>query len=226
MSKLRNMDVVVVLAGEVILTPEIKRQLEGADLVVAADGGADRLGANGYLPDVLIGDLDSVSQDIRNKLISCAVEIQRFPEAKDATDGELAITEAIKRGATSITILGSRGGPRADHELANLLLLADPRLEGIDVQLLTDTTIVRAVGPGQGMLDVKAGCTISIIPISSVVRGVSVSGVRWPLTNRDLKLGSTLSVSNEAINEQIRVDISSGKALIYWNLHSGNQNRH
>ena len=220
------MHVVVVLAGEVVITREITRQLQGADLVIAADGGADRLGKNDYLPDVLVGDLDSVSQEMRNKLISRAVEIQRFPTDKDATDGELAIVEAVKRGATSITVLGSRGGPRADHELANLLLLADPRLKGIDVQLLTDTTIIRAIGPGQHMLDVEPGCTISIVPISSIVRGVSVSGVCWPLTNSDLNLGSTLSVSNRAIDKKITVDISSGTALIYRGFHSTNQTGH
>ena len=212
------MNAVVMLAGDFSLTPAIERVLRAADLVIAADGGADRLRGFPRLPDILIGDLDSINDERRASLQAQKVEIIEFPEDKDATDAELAVFEAAERGATAITILGGRGGPRADHEMANLLLLAHPRLEEVDVRFLTATTEVRALGPGKHELDVRPGGTISMVPVTETAREVSITGVRWPLKQQDLTLGSTYTVSNEATEPEIKVEIAGGTVLLFRDL--------
>ena len=209
---------VVVLAGEFSLTPAIERALQTAELVIAADGGADRLRGLQRVPDIVVGDLDSISAEEQASLQEQNVEFLQFPTDKDATDAELAIVEAAERGATAITILGGRGGPRADHELANLLLLAHPRLRGIDVRFLTATTEVRALGPGKHELGARPGSTLSLVPITAVVGGVTVTGVRWPLKEQDLRLGSTYTVSNEVTDSDIKVEIAKGTVLLFRDL--------
>ncbi len=212
------MNAVVVLAGDFSLSPAIEHVLRAADLVIAADGGADRLRGFPRLPDILIGDLDSINDERLASLQAQKVEIIKFPEDKDATDAELAVFEAAERGATAITILGGRGGPRADHEFANLLLLAHPRLERVDVRFLTATTEVRALGPGKHELAIRPGGTISMVPVTATARGVSISGVRWPLKQQDLTLGSTYTVSNEVTDPEIRVEITEGAVLLFRDL--------
>lgn len=209
---------VVVLAGDFILTPAIERALRTADLIIAADGGADRLSGVQLLPDVLVGDLDSISGERLASLQAQKVEVLQFSADKDATDAELAVFEAAERGATTITILGGRGGPRADHELANLLLLIHPRLKRLDVRYLTATTEVRALWPGSHDLHIRPGSTVSLIPMTEIVRGVTISGVRWPLSGNDLALGSTYTVSNEVIDPEIGIEIASGAALLFRDL--------
>ncbi len=212
------MNAVVMLAGDFILSPAIERVLRAADLVIAADAGADRLLGFPRLPDILIGDLDSINDERLVSLQAQKMEIIEFPKDKDATDAELAVFEAAERGATAITILGGRGGPRADHEFANLLLLAHPRLERVDVRFLTATTEVRALGPGKHELDVRPGGTISMVPVTETAHGVSISGVSWPLKRKDLTLGSTYTVSNEATEPEIKVEIARGTVLLFLDL--------
>ena len=76
---------------------------------------------------MIVGDQDSVAcRDARSGARRQRRNVLDFPTAKDATDGELALREAVRRGATSITIVGALGGPRMDHLLANVALLAHP----------------------------------------------------------------------------------------------------
>ena len=212
------MRAVVVLAGDLSLSPAIEQALHSADLLIAADGGADRLREFKRVPDVLVGDLDSITGDTRASLQAENVELLQFPAEKDATDAELAIFEAVRRGATAITILGGRGGRRADHEMANLLLLAHPSLRNVDVRFLTATTEARALGPGKHNLDLQPGSIVSLVPLSPSVRGVSVTGVRWPLTGRDLTPGSTYTISNEVTDPSVGVEISEGMVLLFRDL--------
>lgn len=212
------MNAVVILAGDFRATPAIERVLREADLVVAADGGAHHLENLEITPGLLVGDLDSIAGERRAELDSRGVEIVRHPEDKDATDAELALLAALDRGATAVTILGGRGGPRADHEAANLLLLAHPRLAAVDARFLTATTEVRAFGPGDHTCAVESGETISLAPITANVRGVTLAGVRWPLAAVDLELGSTYTVSNRATEPEVALRIVDGVVLFFRDL--------
>ena len=97
-------------------------------LIVAADGGWDKAAAIGLVPDLLVGDADSLAEERFAELAAAGVPIERSPVAKDESDTELAILAALRRGATHVTVLGALGGKRFDHALANvgLLGLTDP----------------------------------------------------------------------------------------------------
>ena len=98
--------------------------LATADLLVAVDGGADALAAVGTVPHLLVGDLDSISLGARARLEAQGVEVLVLPVAKDVTDTEAALRLAVERGADDIVVFGALGGPRLDHLVGNLLLLA------------------------------------------------------------------------------------------------------
>src|SRR5689334_23251718 len=112
-------------------------QIRAADSLIAADGGALPLLRLGLVPDLVIGDLDSLGAAGEAALREQSVELRRFPRAKDETDLELALLHAAALGATAIDILGALGG-RWDHTLANVALLALPELRGRRVRLLAD----------------------------------------------------------------------------------------
>ena len=107
---------------------------EPDDYLIAADGGANHLLKMGILPEIVIGDLDSVDEDTLFQLTSAEVNIEQYSEDKNETDIELALRYAIELQPTSILIVGALGG-RLDQTLANLSILTDPTLSGTDIRL-------------------------------------------------------------------------------------------
>ena len=96
-----------------------QRLLREGDLWIAADGGSRHALALGRAPDVVIGDLDSLPDPVRDSLLRAGTKIQSFPAEKDETDLELALAYAVREGCSSIRILAGLGG-RTDQTLANL----------------------------------------------------------------------------------------------------------
>src|SRR5262245_58117127 len=125
--RVREPDVVVVAAGE---GPALAVPTGGT--VVAADGGADRALAPGLAVDVLIGDLDSIDAATLARLERDGVRVLGHPAAKDATDLELALDEALALGARHVLVVASAGG-RLDHLLSSLLLLAHERYAPLEL---------------------------------------------------------------------------------------------
>src|SRR6187402_61492 len=128
------------------------RWLDGADQVVAVDGGTAWLASVGRRPDLVIGDLDSADPALIAVLEAKGVPIERHAAAKDASDTELAVAAALAAGAEEVVILGALAGPRLDHQLANLMLLADPHLAGVcELRIVRGGTLVRALHAGSSV---------------------------------------------------------------------------
>ena len=104
-------------------------------LLIAADGGAAKVRAAGHKPDVVLGDFDSLAADARDQLEALGVELRVSARDKDESDMELCLLAALEAGVARISILGALGGVRPEHSIANLLLLADPRLDGIAIEI-------------------------------------------------------------------------------------------
>jgi thiamine pyrophosphokinase len=206
---------VVVAGGQAV--PADAGELRDADVVIAADGGAAFLDEIGKRPDLLVGDLDSADAELVRRLVAQGVAVERHPAAKDATDAELAIDRAVAAGARRVTVIGAFAGERLDHELANLLLLADPawaaRLE--DLRMVRGGTLARALhGPGQLVLDAGEGDTVSLLPVAGHAHGVRTMGLEYPLAGETLSLGRSRGLSNVVVLRPASVTLEAGVLLV------------
>jgi len=189
-----------------------------AELLIAADGGAAWLESTGLLPAILVGDLDSVEMSTVARLSAAGTEVVRHPIEKDASDTELAIELAFERGADRVVLLGALGGGRLDHEVANLLLLADPGLAARDLRIVRGGTLVRALAPGQRLtIEVGPGSTVTLLPVSGGVEGVVTRGLRYPLEGEPLGIGRSRGLSNEVVEAPASVSTRTGTLLVIEN---------
>lgn len=192
------MRIVIFANGDFEAPPELNALLNSADAIFAADGGARHLAKLKRRPDVVIGDLDSLSKQKVTALKKEGAHVLDFPEDKDQTDLELALQHAVRVGAEEIFVLGALGG-RWDHSLANLLLAAHPALAGIPLVFLHGAEQAFLIRDAV-RLDAPLGTRVSLIPVGGDAKGVSTAGLEFPLENETLAFGATRGVSN-VINE-------------------------
>jgi len=182
-------------------TGRSRRQLQllarSADLVIAADGGADIAARAGVDPHVLIGDLDSVPPATRARLEAHGADICEVPTEKDQTDTELALEMAARRGASEVWLAAALGG-RVDHAVANLMLLFLARELGVRLCLVDGRSEAYLVG-GPFVLDARAGDLVSLIPLTPLVEGIKTVGLRYPLQDEPLVRGATRGISNVVV---------------------------
>jgi thiamine pyrophosphokinase len=208
----RAMLAVVVADGDP--APEDAEIARHADLLVAADGGAMWIERLGVTPHLVVGDLDSLDEATVSRLSLAGVRVERHPTDKDASDTELAVEAALKSGADRVVVLGAFGGSRLDHELANVLLLADPAI-GTDVRLQRGSTLARAInGPGTLQLEVGVEATVTLLPVGGAAAGVTTHGLRYPLEGEPLMVGRSRGLSNVVTGEPASVSLQTGTLLV------------
>ena len=207
------MKAVIVANGKPADPDADRQQVPPGALVIAADGGADYCRRLGIVPDVIIGDMDSIDREPAETRDFENTQIIRHPARKDATDLELAVRLAIERGAGSLIILGALGG-RWDMSLGSLFLPALPELAGIPVTLVDGRQeIVLLTGKTTAAFSGKPGDTLSLIPIDENVSGVTLEGLEYPLANETLPLGSSRGVSNVLLDANASVSVESGTLI-------------
>jgi thiamine pyrophosphokinase len=203
---------VVIFANGTIDNPESARHyLAPCDLVLCADGGTRHAQALGVRPDVVVGDMDSLDQDLRGALEAVGTEFLAFPATKDETDLELALLYAVERGATEITVLGAWGG-RIDHELGNVMLLAHPGLAGIAVRMVSGEQEIVLIRH-ELTLHGDPGDLLSLLPIGGHASGITTAGLQYPLRNERLYLGPARGISNVFVTPDPVVRLRSGLLL-------------
>jgi thiamine pyrophosphokinase len=181
-------------------------------LIVAADGGARVAAAFGLSPQVVIGDMDSLSEDELAALARVA-EILRYPEAKNETDLELALLYAVEHGAHWIRVVGGVGD-RLDQTLSNVYLMALPVLSDCDVRMVAGKQEAWLIGAGTHTVEGAAGDTLSLIPLNGTVRGVKTDGLHYPLRDEDLFFGPARGVSNVMNGDRASVTVREGVLLV------------
>jgi len=182
--------------------------------VIAADSGLDHAAALGLGVDVLVGDLDSASAPAVRAAEAAGVRIERHPIDKEATDLELALDYALAAGATRVTVVSGGGGERLDHHLAELVLLAAPRFAPLHLDARIGTARVVAIHAGEEVsLTGAPGAVLTLLALGGPARGVTATGVRWPLAADTLQPGSTRGVSNEIVSSPVVVQLGGGSLL-------------
>ena len=204
--------VVIFANGQLPDLEAARALLRANDYIVAADGGANHLMEMGILPEIVIGDLDSVDEDTLFELTNAEVKIEQYPEDKDETDIELALRYAVDLRPSAILIVGALGG-RLDQTLTNLSLLTDPTLPGIDIRLddgMEQVFFCRKQADVHG----RSGDIVSLIPWHATVEGVTTEGLQWPLYSETLYPDKSRGVSNVMLTDEASIHIRSGLLLI------------
>ncbi len=181
------------------------------DIVIAADGGYDKLKALGIKPDLLLGDFDSIEAVAEE----ANAELLRYPAEKDDTDMMLAVKTGFERGYEAFVIYGGVGG-RLDHTLANLQTLAYIARHGGRGYLMGDGFVITALHNNELLLSANKRGNISIFAHGGDARGVTLEGLKYPLNNAVLSCDMPLGVSNRFTGVPSRVSVEDGVVIVYW----------
>jgi thiamine pyrophosphokinase len=199
---------VILMAGDVSPTRRLKNQISNAR-VIAADSGMKHADVLGLTPELWVGDFDSTSTALRDQWSH--IEQERFPVAKDKTDGELAVEAAIKRGANEIILVGAFGG-QFDHVLAHATLLHVIASGGVKAFATSGNEEAWPLSTSLSLWQIPSGTRVSIVGLTDM-KALSILGVRWPLQRRDVPFGSTLTLSNESKGD-VSISLEQGRAVV------------
>lgn len=217
------MGAIVVLAGEELrgYAARLCRALAGQGWeLIAADGGADRLAALGLTPALIVGDGDSLRGEF------AAIPRLSLERRKNFTDGAAALSYALEHYEGRVWLLGAMGG-RPDHQLANLLLPLEAarRLKPRSAPGQRDWPARRVclageswracyAGAGRTLIQGRAGDTVSLVPLQAV-KGLSLSGLEYPLQDYSANLGDSRTISNVLTDREGEIVFERGMLLIF-----------
>ena len=202
--------IIIFANGELPDLEKARALLCDDDFIIAADGGTRHALMLGLVPNVIVGDLDSLPSNFEPSTFNG--EIVLYPKDKNETDLELAIQHALTLNSKEIIILAALGG-RLDQTLGNIALISNLQPSICNLQLndgIEEIFFCRDSCEING----TPNDLVSLIPWQGEVIGIVTSGLKWPLQNETLYPHKTRGISNEMIGETAAVQIKSGLLLI------------
>lgn len=205
----------VIVAGSTVSNQLLQANIYPNDLVIGADKGVVSLLDAGIKPQFAIGDFDTAGTHQIDEWQKAGITVLTLPIMKDLTDTQAALEHALTFDIKDILLLGSLGGARVDHALANIGSLEWLSRSGVRGTLQDETNrLSLLVGPGKMKIKRDGFTFLSILPISGKVENITTMGLVYPLVGQQMHRGTTLGISNEIIEEKAIISISSGKCLI------------
>lgn len=190
---------------------------ENPELIIAADKGLAFCEQESFVPSLIIGDFDTLGESLLPKYEAMGIEVRKFDSVKAATDTELAVKAAMEYGAERILILGATEGNRLDHLFGNVMTMMLPQKEGIDCFLIDAHNRVRVLmKPLEIKKEEQYGKYISLVPLTTDVHGVTLTGFAYPLWDYRMNVETCTSfgISNELATDVGRIDFRSGILLM------------
>lgn len=182
------------------------------DLVIAADAGLKYCREAGIVPDIILGDFDSLgaAPDGEN--------VMRLPVEKDDTDTIYAMRVGLERGFTDFVIYGGTGGSRADHTVANLQGLLFLAAHGAHCRMYGDG-IVWSVLQNEKIC-FPAGCsgTLSLFCMDGAAHGVTIKGLKYELSDAELRSDFPIGVSNSFTGEAASIEVLDGRLVMIHDI--------
>lgn len=209
------MNVAIISGGTPPSEKLLKSYLGKVDFIIAADKGSECLYNYNIVPDVLLGDFDSINRGVLNNVKAQVKEILQFPPEKDYTDTEIAINEAIKRGAREIYLFGALGS-RMDHSLGNIGLLLTSKKKGVVLKIIDDNNKIY-LGENNMTLYGELGENISFHALSDIVKNFNIKGAKYNLEGYNMNLLDPRAICNEFMDRPIEISFDEGELLV---LHS------
>jgi thiamine pyrophosphokinase len=201
-----------VLAGTDLPREALRRWVDSADVVLAADAGADRLAQLGLLPHAVIGDMDSsdISEALRAEWAARGVRMV-VDEDEATTDCDKLLDFARTQGWNAVTLV-SVEGDQFDHMLATLHSAARSPLK---VRVALRTGVGWVLNAGDALrVATRPGRRVSLLPLTAI-EGAALGGVSWPLQSARLDALGPTSVSNRAEGDDVTAEIREGSALLF-----------
>ncbi|MDY4483627.1 MAG: thiamine diphosphokinase [Butyricicoccus porcorum] len=185
----------------------VRQLAQQAEYIICADGGTRHAAACGIRPDLVIGDFDSGARPD-------GVEVIALRPEKDDSDLMCCTKEAIRRGADDITYACASGG-RIDHFLCNLSLLEYLHSCGVH-GMLCDSRNRVTFHPG-GAVWYQADASyryVGIIPLDAELIGVTLRGLKYPLTDATVSRAQMITISNEPAAPEYMISVREGRSLV------------
>jgi thiamine pyrophosphokinase len=198
----------VLVAGGEVATPDLAKALTHATLLVAADGGADALLAAGLVPDLVVGDMDSISDPAR----AAFADRLRPVAEQDSTD----LAKALAAAPGPALILGASGG-RVDHLLAALSTLAEVAAAGRAPCVMLGPEDCACVLPAAAEMTLMPGDRVSLWPMGPAT--ARSEGLEWPLDGIAFAPDARVGTSNRATAARVRIEARGAPMLLLLGAH-------
>lgn len=181
------------------------------DIIICADGGLKTALKVGVIPDVLMGDFDSVEKE-EYDYIKEKTKVIAYQKRKNYTDVFLCLKYAMENGYNDIVLFGVLG-TRLDHSLVNIYLLKYAFDNFSKVKIINEYNEIFLINNYIRLSGVKDK-TISVLPYSDVIDGIYLKGFSYPLYNATMSKENPYGVSNYADSDSVEIKINSGTAVI------------
>ena len=191
----------------------LRQYIDKADILIGVDGAADFLEKLGITAEILIGDFDTADEKNVDAQAERGAKTVRLESEKNESDTEAAVSLAIEAGASEIVLLGAIGS-RMDHTMANIALMKQAYDRGISIKIHNANNEI-FISKDKYMILGRKGQTVSILPLGGDIY-VSATGLSYPLDNLLLAVGSSRGVSNIVKDDEAKISISGGYALILF----------
>ena len=186
----------LVCAGEMKTPLNIEKK--PFDKIIAVDGGLKKLRQAGIVPDLIAGET--------GKLLCLPVE-------KDVTDSYAAAMAAADEGFERIIIFGGTGG-RTEHTFANVQLLAALAKRGVKGFLADDGRTLFVSDGGTTKIAARKSGYVSVFSLDTKCEGVTLKGLKYPLSGYTLTNEFPIGVSNEFIGQTAEIIVEKGVYLV------------
>jgi len=201
---------IIIFANGALSTPFLK-EIQINDYIIGVDRAAYWLIEHGIIPDVAIGDFDSVTKQEFTKIKSSIKHLLVFPAKKNETDLALAIAHAITKHPSEIHIYGSLG-TRLDHSLVSIQMLEALSKQGIRAAIYDAKNMITVVDSQLSILKHSNFRYFSILPVTTTAT-ISITGCLYPVKKTVVSRGESIGISNEIIGEKADITVHSG--IIY-----------
>jgi len=208
--------VVIFANGQYISTSFYLQELQQDDYVIAVDGGANFLAKINITPDLIVGDLDSIAEDVLEKYSQNGIPIKKHKSEKDESDLELTLYQAMELGPSEIVVFGAMG-KRIDHLYANITAMLEPMKQGLRIYLKDESQEIMVTDSKLTVYG-EPGDYLSLFPLSKEANNIKSTGLKYSLNGETLYLGPSRGLSNEFINNKATVTLTGGYLLVIKTL--------
>ncbi|MFT5872257.1 MAG: thiamine pyrophosphokinase [Clostridium sp.] len=206
------MKIIIISGGKPPSKELLIKEIMANTFLIGADSGANCLYDYNIKPDLLVGDFDSIDKKVLEyfKKSNCIIDI--YPTEKDFTDTEIAVKKALCMKPNEIVFLGCTGS-RVDHLLGNIGMLKICLENGVKACIKDENNNIRLIDAGT-TLNGTVGDTFSLQSYGDEIIGLTIEGAKYPLNNYNLKIGQSITISNEFAVPLVQLKFKAGTLMI------------